>query len=124
MYYQFFILYSTLKKILNVLNNIYEVLENEFVNNVEPSINLHMLFTLFIKKQYRTLLIENIFLTFIYLRIVPCCSIYLFRIRHILRAQNTLADKLIRGARSSPSVLLYVDSVPPVWLARPVGVSI
>ena len=50
MYYQFFILYSTLKKILNVLNNIYEVLENEFVNNVELSINLHVLFTLFIKK--------------------------------------------------------------------------
>ncbi|XP_033143229.1 uncharacterized protein LOC117132603 [Brassica rapa] len=46
-----------------------------------------------------------------------------FRIRHILRAQNTLADKLARGARSSPSALLYVDSIPPVWLARPVGVS-
>ena len=46
-----------------------------------------------------------------------------FRIRHILRAQNTLADKLARGARSSPSALLYVDSIPPVWLVRPVGVS-
>ena len=46
-----------------------------------------------------------------------------FRIRHILRAQNTLADKLARGARSSPSALLYVDSTPPVWLARSVGDS-
>ena len=46
-----------------------------------------------------------------------------FRIKHILRAQNTLADKRARGAKSSPSSLLYVDSVPPVWFARPVGVS-
>ena len=44
-----------------------------------------------------------------------------FRIRHILRAQNTLADKLARGARSSPSALLYVDSTPPVWLAKSTG---
>ena len=46
-----------------------------------------------------------------------------FRIRHILRAHNTLADKLARGARSSPSALLYVDSTPPVWLARSAGDS-
>ena len=35
------------------------------------------------------------------------------------KAQNTMADKLARGARSSPSSMLYVDSVPPVWLAQP-----
>ena len=58
-------------KILNPLNNVYEVFENEFVNNFELSINFHMLFTLFIKKQYHAWLIENIFLIFIYLRIVP-----------------------------------------------------
>ncbi|KAL0662057.1 hypothetical protein Bca4012_098894 [Brassica carinata] len=46
-----------------------------------------------------------------------------FRIRHILRAQNTLADKLARGARSSPLSLLYVDSVSSVWFVRPIGVS-
>lgn len=44
-----------------------------------------------------------------------------FRIRHIPRVQNTLADKLARGARSSPSAMLYVDSIPPVWLAESVG---
>ncbi|XP_013633285.1 PREDICTED: uncharacterized protein LOC106338982 [Brassica oleracea var. oleracea] len=46
-----------------------------------------------------------------------------FRSRYILRAQNTLADKLASGAKNSPSALLYVDSVPPVWFARPLGVS-
>ncbi|KAF3532794.1 hypothetical protein DY000_02043333 [Brassica cretica] len=46
-----------------------------------------------------------------------------FWIRHILRAHNTLANKLARGARSSPSALLYVDSTPPVWLVRSAGDS-
>ena len=45
------------------------------------------------------------------------------RIRHILRAYNTLTDKLARGAKNSPSTLLYVDSIPLVWFTRPVGVS-
>ncbi|CAF1828637.1 unnamed protein product [Brassica napus] len=36
-----------------------------------------------------------------------------FKIRHIPRAQNTMADKLARGVRSSPSAMLYVDSSPP-----------
>ena len=44
-----------------------------------------------------------------------------FRIRHIPRAQNTLTDKLAGSARSSPSAMLYVDSIPPVWLAESVG---
>ncbi|XP_013639406.1 PREDICTED: uncharacterized protein LOC106344603 [Brassica oleracea var. oleracea] len=43
-----------------------------------------------------------------------------FMIRHISWAQNTMADKLARGARSSPSAMLYVDSLPPVWLSEPV----
>ncbi|XP_056859997.1 uncharacterized protein LOC130508482 [Raphanus sativus] len=43
-----------------------------------------------------------------------------FKIRHIPRAQNTMADKLAHGARSSPSAMLYVDSIPPVWLSEPV----
>ncbi|KAL0836184.1 hypothetical protein Bca101_088073 [Brassica carinata] len=44
-----------------------------------------------------------------------------FRIRHIPRAQNTLTDKLAHCARSSPSAMLYVDSIPPIWLAESVG---
>ncbi|CAG7865327.1 unnamed protein product, partial [Brassica rapa] len=44
-----------------------------------------------------------------------------FRIRHIPRAQNTLADKLACGARSSPSAMLYVDSTPPIWLSESGG---
>ncbi|XP_056860265.1 uncharacterized protein LOC130508669 [Raphanus sativus] len=43
-----------------------------------------------------------------------------FTIRHIPRAHNTMADKLAHGARSSPSAMLYVDSIPPVWLSGPV----
>ncbi|KAL0722237.1 hypothetical protein Bca4012_036836 [Brassica carinata] len=43
-----------------------------------------------------------------------------FKIIHIPRAQNTMADKLARGARSSPSTMLYVDSRSPVWLSAPV----
>lgn len=35
------------------------------------------------------------------------------------RAQNTLADKLTRGVRSSLSAMLYVDSIRPVWLSEP-----
>ncbi|XP_013704909.1 uncharacterized protein LOC125608586 [Brassica napus] len=46
-----------------------------------------------------------------------------FKIRHITRTQNTMADKLARGARSSPSAMLYVDSIPPVWLHEPVDSS-
>ena len=42
-----------------------------------------------------------------------------FKITHIPRAQNTMADKLARGAQSSPSAMLYVDSTPPVWLHEP-----
>ena len=43
-----------------------------------------------------------------------------FKIRHIPRTQNTMADKLARGAKSSPSAMLYVDSLPSVWLSKPV----
>ena len=44
-----------------------------------------------------------------------------FRIRHIPRAQNTLADELARGARSFPSAMLYVDSTPPIWFSESGG---
>nr|VDC99838.1 unnamed protein product [Brassica oleracea] len=43
-----------------------------------------------------------------------------FKIRYIPRPQNTMADKFARGARSSPSAMLYVDSLPPAWLSNPV----
>ena len=43
-----------------------------------------------------------------------------FKIRHIPRAQNTMADKLARGTKSSLSAMLYVDSSPPAWLSNPV----
>ena len=33
-----------------------------------------------------------------------------------------LADRLTRGARSSPTSMFYVDSTPPVWLSEPAGV--
>nr|VDD35738.1 unnamed protein product [Brassica oleracea] len=52
-----------------------------------------------------------------------CCSKTFFpnfKIRHIPRAQNTIADKLARGARSSASAMLYVDSLHPTWLSNPV----
>ncbi|XP_056857535.1 uncharacterized protein LOC130506861 [Raphanus sativus] len=42
-----------------------------------------------------------------------------FKIRHIPRAHNKMADKLTRGARSFLSAMLYVDSLPPVWLSEP-----
>ncbi|KAL0716372.1 hypothetical protein Bca4012_065694 [Brassica carinata] len=42
-----------------------------------------------------------------------------FKIIHISRAQNTM-DDACAGARSSPSTMLYVDSIPPVWLSSPV----
>ena len=41
-----------------------------------------------------------------------------FRIRHILRAQDILADKLARGARSSLSAMFYADSILLVWLSE------
>ena len=40
-----------------------------------------------------------------------------FTIQHIPRAQNILADKLVRGARTSPSAMVYVDSISPRWLS-------
>ena len=43
-----------------------------------------------------------------------------FKIRHISRTQNTTADKLARGVKSSLSAMLFVDSLPPVWLSEPV----
>ena len=46
------------------------------------------------------------------------CFFPYFRIRRIPRAQNTLADKLARGAMNSPSAMRYVDYIPPVWLAE------
>lgn len=46
-----------------------------------------------------------------------------FKIRHIPKAQNIIADKLAHGARSSPSTILYVDSIPLVWLCEPVVLS-
>ena len=47
-----------------------------------------------------------------------------FKITHISRANNTMADKLARGARSSPSAMLYVDSIPPVWLSAPSSILV
>ena len=44
-----------------------------------------------------------------------------FRIRHIPRAQNTLADRRARGVKSSPTAMLYVDSTPPAWLSKSNG---
>ena len=35
-----------------------------------------------------------------------------FKIRHIPRIKNTIAEKFARGAKSSPSAILYVDSLP------------
>ena len=43
-----------------------------------------------------------------------------FKIIHILRAQNIMVDKVAHGARNSPSVMLYVDSLSPVWLSESV----
>ena len=42
-----------------------------------------------------------------------------FTIQHVPKAQNTIADKLARGAMTQPSALVYVDSVPPRWLSVP-----
>ena len=39
-----------------------------------------------------------------------------FKIRHIPRAQNKIAYKLARDAKSSLLVMLYIDSSLPVWL--------
>ncbi|CAG7895026.1 unnamed protein product [Brassica rapa] len=49
------------------------------------------------------------------------CFFPSFKIRHIPRATNLVADKLARGTRSSPSAVSYVDSTPPVWFSEPVG---
>lgn len=40
-----------------------------------------------------------------------------FTIQHIPRAQNTMADKLARGARTQPSAMVYVDSDLPRWFS-------
>ncbi|CDY39338.1 BnaC05g10410D [Brassica napus] len=37
-------------------------------------------------------------------------------IQYIPRAQNTMADKLARGARNQPAAMVYVDLIPPRWL--------
>ena len=52
------------------------------------------------------------------------CKEYLptFTIQHIPRAQNTMADKLAR-AKTEPSAMVYVDSIPPRWLSVPESVS-
>ena len=42
-----------------------------------------------------------------------------FKIQHIRRETNQVAE-LARGARSSPSAVFYIDSIPPVWLTEPV----
>ena len=44
-----------------------------------------------------------------------------FKMKHILRAQNTMADKLASGARSSLSAMLHVDSILSVWLSESRG---
>ncbi|XP_013704488.2 uncharacterized protein LOC106408222 [Brassica napus] len=44
-----------------------------------------------------------------------------FKIQHIPRASNLVADKLARGAQSFPLAVLYVDSTPPAWLSESVG---
>ena len=44
-----------------------------------------------------------------------------FNIRHIPRATNLMVDKLVHSARNSPTVVFYVDPLPPVWLSEPVG---
>ena len=36
-----------------------------------------------------------------------------FTIQHIPMAQNTIADKLARGARNQLAAMVYVDSIPP-----------
>ena len=52
-----------------------------------------------------------------------CSKIFFpnFKISHISRAQNTMADKLARAVKSSPSVMLYVDSLPTAWLFESIG---
>ena len=37
-----------------------------------------------------------------------------FKIRHIPKATNLRADKLPRGAQSSPTIVFYVDLIPLV----------
>ena len=49
------------------------------------------------------------------------CFFPYFRIRRIPRAQNTLTDRIARGARISPTTMLYVDSTPPAWLSESDG---
>lgn len=36
--------------------------------------------------------------------------------KRILKVQHTMADKLARGGMSSPSAMLYDNSIPPFWL--------
>ncbi|CAA7038463.1 unnamed protein product [Microthlaspi erraticum] len=39
-----------------------------------------------------------------------------FTIMHILRKENTKADKLAQSARALPTDVYYVNSVPPAWI--------
>ncbi|XP_024009429.1 uncharacterized protein LOC112084511 [Eutrema salsugineum] len=42
-----------------------------------------------------------------------------FLISHIPRAKNSKADNLARSARVYPQDVIYVNSVLPVWIAKP-----
>ena len=38
-----------------------------------------------------------------------------------IQTKDLVADKLVRGVRSFPSAVFYVDSIPLVWFSEPVG---
>ena len=44
-----------------------------------------------------------------------------FKIQHIPRATNLIADKLVRGDWSFLSAVFYADSTPPSWIFESIG---
>ncbi|XP_024006632.1 uncharacterized protein LOC112083131 [Eutrema salsugineum] len=46
-------------------------------------------------------------------------SFNFFLLTHIPRTKNSKADNLARNARIHPQEIIYVNSVPPVWLTEP-----
>lgn len=47
-----------------------------------------------------------------------------FQIRHILRVQNTMVDKLAYGAKNSLPATFNVDSASSDWLSDAIGLVI
>ncbi|XP_024015899.1 uncharacterized protein LOC112089154 [Eutrema salsugineum] len=46
-------------------------------------------------------------------------SFTFFLLTHISRTKNSRADNLARSARTYPQEVIYVNSIPPSWLADP-----